>query len=173
LAIHGFLGTMFSRNRWYPSLAFDDVWFAPELDERIVKATRCGIAFHGICDSEVWNLIGDIASGNSGSKQFIYWLTLTAHLPMENPDKSSSESCESFDMLVQHPELCNLVLQQRKLFSNIATHISSRKLTNTRILLVGDHMPPFLDNDIRSFFNSEYVPFIDIQISDNLKISAD
>ena len=172
LAIHGFLGAMFSRNRWYPSLAFDDIWFAPELDERIINARRCGIAFNGICDEEVWSLIGELVSTESGSKQFIYWLTLSAHLPVENHDKPNSESCDSFDVLVQYPSLCNLVLRQREFFSSIAMYINDRKLTNTRILMVGDHSPPFLSNEIRSVFNSEYVPFIDIQIPGNLEMSG-
>lgn len=164
LAIHGFSGVLFSRNRWYPALEFDDVWFAPELDAQIVKARRCGIAFRGICDNEVWRLIEELDSSASESKQFIYWLTLSAHLPVENPVKSGSDSCASFDILVQHPELCNLVLQHRELFTNIATSINKRKLANTRIILVGDHPPPFLKSKIRSFFSSERVPYIDIQI---------
>jgi len=169
LAIHGFSGAMFSRNRWYPSFGFDDVWFAPELDAQIVKAKRCGIAFRGMCDNEVWKLIEELVSNESESKQFIYWLTLSAHLPVENPNKSSSDSCASFDILVQRPALCNLVLQQRKLFTNIATDINKRKLANTRIILVGDHPPPFVNSEIRSFFNTELVPYVDIQISNESK----
>ncbi|MSQ98263.1 MAG: hypothetical protein EXR85_03045 [Xanthomonadales bacterium] len=162
-AIHGFIGTMFSRNRWYPAL-FNTVWFAPELDEQIVEAHRCGIAFHGICDTDVWSLIVELRSKEPASKKFIYWLTLSAHLPVEHPGMPGSTNCSSFVVLVQNPGLCNLVLQQRQLFTEIAGSIARGELNNTRLLLVGDHAPPFLNQDTRALFSAKDVPFIDIQI---------
>ena len=163
-AIHGFIGTLFSRNRWYPALEFDNVWFAPELDEQIQKANRCGIAFHGICDMDIWKRIVDLKSNEPDSKKFIYWLTLSAHLPVEHPDNSGSSTCSQYQALAQNTELCNLVLQHRQLFSEIAMSVKRGELENTRIILVGDHSPPFLDNNTRALFSSEHVPYIDIKI---------
>lgn len=167
LAIHGFIGTVFSRNRWYPALAFDDIWFAPELDARISQARRCGIAFHGICDSDIWEMISEPGFTQTDARQFIYWLTLSAHLPVESPGESMSKTCAPYELLVEYPELCSLVLQQRQFLSAIAIKISQRELNNTRILLVGDHMPPFLDTGIRALFDSKHVPYVDIQIPGN------
>jgi hypothetical protein len=67
-------------------------------------------------------------------------------------------------LLAEHPELCSLVLQQREFLSNIAMKINDQKLGNTRILPVGDHMPPFLDAGVRSLFDPGDVPYVDIQI---------
>lgn len=163
-AIHGFIGTLFSRNRWYPALEFDNVWFAPELDEKILKANRCGIAFHGICDMDIWKMIVELKSDEPDSKKFIYWLTLSAHLPVESPDNTDSSACSQYPALTQNTELCNLVLKHRQLFSGIAESAKRGELDNTRIILVGDHSPPFLDNDTRVLFSSESVPYIDITI---------
>jgi len=163
-AIHGFIGTLFSRNRWYPALEFDNVWFAPELDKQINKANRCGIAFHGICDTDIWKMIVDLKSSEPDSKKFIYWLTLSAHLPVEHTDNSGSSSCSQYQLLAQNTELCDLVLKHRQFFSEIAMSAKRGDLDNTRIILVGDHSPPFLDNNTRALFSPEYVPYIDIKI---------
>jgi phosphoglycerol transferase MdoB-like AlkP superfamily enzyme len=162
-AIHGFLGTLFSRNRWYPSLGFDDIWFAPELDRKIKNAKRCGIAFHGLCDTEIWNLIEKLVTRKPPTNQFIYWITLSAHLPIENLPTESQKHCNGFEVMARHPDLCSLVLKQRELFSRIAKSIGEKKINNTRILIVGDHAPPFLDARVRSFSDPANVPFIDIQ----------
>lgn len=167
-AIHGFIGTLFSRNLWYPALKFDNIWFAPDLDEQIDEANRCGIAFHGICDSDIWKMMMQLHSNAPGTRKFIYWLTLSAHLPVENPGKSGSMECSGYKELAEDPELCKLVLQQRKLFSEIASSISSGELSDSRIVLVGDHSPPFLDNNARALFSSEHVPYIDIKIPGDL-----
>lgn len=166
-AIHGFIGTLFSRNRWYPALRFDNIWFAPELDDRIDSADRCGIAFHGICDADVWELIVELKSSEPDTRKFVYWLTLSAHLPVENPGQTGSTECSSFGELMEDPELCKLVLQQRDLFSRIAGSVRRGELSNSRIVLVGDHSPPFLDNETRSLFSPENVPFVDIRIPAN------
>jgi len=164
-AIHGFIGTLFSRNRWYPALEFDNIWFAPELDEQLQKANRCGIAFHGICDIDIWKMIVELKSSEPLSRKFIYWLTLSAHLPVEHPSSLSSSACSQYQALSQNIELCNLVLKHRQLFSEIAMSAKRGELDNTRIILVGDHSPPFLDNNTRALFSSEHVPYIDIKIS--------
>ena len=164
-AIHGFIGTLFSRNRWYPALGFDDVWFAPEIDEQIYKANRCGIAFHGICDVDIWKMIVALNSSEYESKNFIYWLTLSAHLPVEHPKHSNSLTCSNYKSLAQNTELCDLVLRHRQLFSEIALSVKRAELDNTRIILVGDHAPPFINNDTRSLFSSKYVPYVDIKIN--------
>ena len=167
-AIHGFIGTLFSRNRWYPALEFDNVWFAPELENQIEEANRCGIAFHGICDVDIWKMILDLKSSEHDAKKFIYWLTLSAHLPVENSGDSSLRACSNFKELAENPELCNLVLQQRRLLSDIATSIGRGELNKTRVVLVGDHSPPFIDKDIRSLFSSDLVPYADIKISSDM-----
>ena len=150
IAIHGFIGTLFSRSRWYPDLKFEKIWFAPTLDELIVKANRCGIAFHGICDEDIWRLIMHQHLTTPDAPKFIYWLTLSAHLPVEHPSNGSDINCSEFEVLDQETELCNLVFQHRKLFAEIAASIRKHELGGTRILLVGDHSPPFLKNEIRS-----------------------
>lgn len=165
LAIHGFIGTMFSRNRWYPALGFDEVWFAPEIDGLIGNANRCGIAFHGICDVDIWKKIVALYSDKSQSKRFVYWLTLSAHLPVERPHQSDYFRCTDYQALAQNTELCSLVMRHRQLFSEIAKSIQNGDLHNSRIILVGDHAPPFLDNKTRSLFNSGTVPFFDIRIT--------
>lgn len=165
LAIHGFIGTMFSRNRWYPALAFDDIWFAPELDRQDSEINRCGIAFHGICDVNVWKKIAALVSKEPVSKRFIYWLTLSAHLPVERTKPDDSFLCSDHPSLTRNAQVCDLVRRHRQLFSELAMSVKNGELKNTRIILVGDHAPPFLDDKTRSLFSSEYVPYVDIQIS--------
>lgn len=163
-ALHGFSGTLFSRKRWYPALSFDQVLFAPELLAYTGADKRCGLAFRGTCDTDVWAAILDEQSTEIATPQFVYWLTLTAHLPTEPASYREINDCERISGLEDSASTCALVSQHLRLFQDIARSIKDGLLSNSRILLVGDHAPPFIEHNARSRFDPHSVPFALIDI---------
>lgn len=163
LAVHGFFGSVFSRHQWYPAVGFERRWFASDVGGRIASQQRCGIAFNGWCDRDVWRAILDELHRDVGQRQFVYWLTLTAHLPV------TAASEEETGRLCQAPGLrgsagaCALLATHRRLFAEIAASLREVSAAGIRVLLVGDHMPPFLDTDSRALFDPLQVPFIDLR----------
>lgn len=162
--IHGFSGTLFSRNLWYPQLAFDEVLFAPELREQAGLTKRCGLAFSGACDQEVWGYIAKNILTRTDTKQFVYWLTLTTHLPIEPAMPEDRRRCLDVKELADSLGACDLINHLDPLFASLARSIREGSIRGTRILLVGDHAPPFLDSKTRALFDGNNVPYAFIEI---------
>lgn len=157
-AVHGFTGSMFSRKRWYHELGFENIFFAPDLVLEGVK-DRCGNVFSGICDYAVWDWIVDGLGGEG--RKFIYWLTLTAHLPL--PSEPEWVGGGVNDCPVPAPQ-CALFLTHKKLFSKIADSILNGDLEDTLLIIVGDHSPPYLGPQQRAAFSQTHVPWVELRI---------
>lgn len=164
-AVHGFTGALFSRNIWYQALGFDDVLFAAQLKNTFSVTERCGLAFHGYCDVSIWKFIESRlgTSSNPQFSQFIYWLTLTTHLPVEPASKKELANCSMFPQLESAPKACALISDLKDLFKTIANSVLAGNLKNTKIVLVGDHSPPFLTDDARALFSQTALPHIEIE----------
>lgn len=167
-AIHGFSRSMFSRNIWYRQLGFDQVFFAADISRWTPGVKRCGIAFNGICDDEAWQFVVDHATGAGNVPRFTYWLTLSAHLPLGSDEptrRQASHDCSRHPALTDNYPVCLLLHYHRALFLKIAQSVSSGHFSDTVIILVGDHAPPFIQQRYRQRFSDNQVPFVVIDIA--------
>lgn len=167
-AIHGFSGSMFSRNRWYRQLGFDDIHFAAGILGRHVQATRCGLAFNGVCDHDTWDFLVDQVLESGHERQFIYWLTLSAHLPLvagEAVAGQAARECAAQPGLQVDTPVCLLIHQHRTLFARIATAVASGRFRDTLFIVVGDHAPPFVRQRYRLAFSATHVPYLVIHVA--------
>lgn len=163
LALHGFQGTMFSRNRWYPRLGFDQVLFGSDMMQRFDDLERCGSAFEGICDASAWEAVVQTAQ-TTPKPAFIYWMTLTAHLPvLPHASLQHRKACRDLPELNRSPELCDHLEWHRSLFRQISSSVQNDDLGDMRLILVGDHPPPFLDQARHGLFSDTHVPYVDIR----------
>ena len=87
--MHGFTKKMFDRQHWYPLIGFQELIFREELSTKLKGV--CGSAFPGNCDTEVASYIGDLIAARRSQRLFIYWMTLTAHLPVDDKTAASSQ----------------------------------------------------------------------------------
>lgn len=163
LAVHGFFGSVFSRNLWYPALAFNRIWFANELGGRISDIRRCGIAFRGWCDVDVWRAITHELDQDPEQSQFVYWLTLSAHLPVSSADEGEAARLCRAPELADNNAVCGLMTTHHRLFAALSAYLRTPSGAGVRVLVVGDHMPPFVDQGSRVLFDASRVPFIDIR----------
>lgn len=159
VAIHGFVGQMFYRSRWYPSLGFDRSWFGPELHE--IGLPNCPGAFPGVCDSSIAAWIGSaLLSREQDKPRFIYWVTLNSHLPEPaHPDIPDDGVCATQAALRNSAALCSWFRLVRAVHQSVLQTALVPTARPTVFILVGDHAPPFGDPRLRADFSSTEVPY--------------
>lgn len=159
LAIHGYLGQMFSRDRWYPRLGFDQTWFEPELTKKGLPI--CHGAFPGICDASIGNWIGNsLLSGAQPKPRFIYWVTLNSHIPVPAyPDLPDDGVCVNEPTLANSAPLCSWFRLVRAVHQSVQQAALKETERPTIFILVGDHAPPFSNPQRRAAFSSSDVPY--------------
>lgn len=161
-AFHGFQGTFFERNRWYRELGFDDVLFGHAMMATFSGLERCGTAFEGVCDRSAWRAIRQHAN-RAPRPTFLYWMTLTAHLPvLPHADLSHRKQCQAAPILAENAKLCDHTEWHRALFRRIARDLRRDWPERTTLVLVGDHSPPFVDQQSRSMYSQTHVPAVTI-----------
>ena len=160
LAAHGFMGTFFSRNLWYPALGFDHIWFASDFNRQLEAPRRCGVAFHGICDRMAWQALVDHLRARQDQRNFIYWLTISTHLPVASPGEGVDRAiCEAHPVTRTNANACHLVAWHNAMLSSIVDSLQAGMPGDTTIILVGDHAPPFIDARTRGLFDPRRVPY--------------
>ncbi|RDC60749.1 hypothetical protein HME9302_01965 [Alteripontixanthobacter maritimus] len=171
-AMHSFNPDFFGRDEWYPQLGFDTIRFDQALQDR--GARFCDGVFAGACDHDVPRQIGDTLRERSGSRNFIYWLTLNAHLPISANREMGTDTCDLGlpAWRKDYPILCRSYTAQRTLANSITAEIMRDDFPQSDILIVGDHMPPFFPRALRTRFDTTSVPWIHLTARRDGKGSA-
>lgn len=159
MAIHSFGGALFDREDWYPKIGFGRMMFADDLYSRGVRS--CPGVFPGACDVDVPPIITRHLV-EADAPQFLYWLTLNAHLPVVAEKSLGTDRCvigskhwqESF------PALCRLFQLHGRIADSISIMAMTPDLPPTDILIVGDHKPPMFDRASNERFDAGHVPWI-------------
>lgn len=159
IAVHGFLGQMFSRNRWYPRLGFDRSWFGPELHQ--LGLPNCPGSFPGVCDRSIAGWIGsDLLSKGGDKPKFVYWVTLNSHLiEPEHPDLPDDDVCATEPALRDSAALCSWFRLVRAVNQSVSLTALAPTARPTVFVIVGDHAPPFGDPRLRADFSNSVVPY--------------
>lgn len=158
-AIHSYKGNMFKRYIWWKNIGVDDVYFREDLQKLSNYKLKLNYdtPFTSVNDEDVFDFIQ--AKTSKKSKKFVYFLTENGHLPFisnfEKPFSSrlfdiQKEASISEEAKNQHKRISNFLVY-------VASHLDSNKFQ--KILIVGDHMPPFLNKDDRNFYNNQFVPY--------------
>jgi len=169
-ALHGFSRFMFRRNDWYATLGFDNHLFADDL-QAMGYTSRCGHVFRGACDSDIADYIkkslknsSGVAHGSHGNPRFIYWLTLNTHLPIARDTSIEQKlDCSMINPVSDHEDrdekcrLNGLLLGTFKLIADIAENED-----DLRLIIVGDHSPPFVFLKDREWVKNGVVPFVEL-----------
>jgi len=164
VAIHGYVGQMFSRAAWYPKLGFDETWFGPDLKR--AGLPNCVGAFPGICDEAIAAWIGrSLAAQDRTQPAFLYWVTLNSHVPEPaHPDLPDDGACPAHTALRSSPALCSwfrIVHGVHQAIEQVAIQqATGANPRPTVFLLVGDHAPPFGDSTLARQFSATQVPFV-------------
>ncbi|WP_179998784.1 sulfatase-like hydrolase/transferase [Acinetobacter sp. YH12239] len=153
LGVHGAASTMYERKDWYPKLGFKESLF---YENFLNLNSRC-YSFPGLCDRDLMQVIRNKLMNHD--QIFLYWLTLNTHLSYDLRDlKNDQFDCERF-LIDGKSSLCRNLKLQKQFFSNIGELLIQSQLSGTMIIIVGDHVPPLLENNEIKFKDAK-VPMI-------------
>ena len=171
-AYHSFNSEFFSRWEWYPKLGFESSHFEESL--RADGADFCDGVFAGACDVDVPAVFGKDLKNSKSERNFVYWLTLNAHLPVASDEVLGTDECALGDAgwRGNYPMLCRSYRVHELVADSIFEEIMKEDFPESDILIVGDHMPPFFPRAIRSRFDAAHVPWIYLQNREALERKA-
>ncbi|MFZ0799051.1 MAG: sulfatase-like hydrolase/transferase [Terriglobales bacterium] len=159
-SFHGFTSHMFDRRTWYPQIGFTRSVFLEQMAQD-PGMQHCPGVFTGICDADVARRIGDRLVRHQEKLQFIYWLTLNSHLPVERSAAAARElGCGSANAPVSDVDVCAWTALILKVNSSVAALALRSGLPRTEFIVVGDHAPPFLAQKRRRLFSQDVVPYV-------------
>jgi len=153
-AMHGFTGAMFERRDWYARFGFESRIFR----EQLPGVPQCGRVFIGACDSSMVALLRTRLL-SATSPQFIYWVTLDSHLPLDPKLARAAGRCPAALARLTASDCAHAAIILRTLQA-VAALAEDPKLRATRFVLVGDHPPPFLLESDRAAYSTSQVPYV-------------
>jgi hypothetical protein len=159
MAVHGFRGFGFHRDVWYPKIGLATAKFLPELDSAGLTG-RCGALLRGACDGAIGTYVaGMLNTAEPRAPDFIYWVTLNTHLPLD-PEVAASppDHCSGFAPL-SSGTLCLYARQHEQFLAGLSARLADPRCRELVVLLVGDHRPPFPRPSIREAFRQNHVPY--------------
>lgn len=143
-ALHGTSGLLYDRTAWYPKAGFQEVFFG----ENFIGLPRC-IAFKGICDSALMDVVGNQFKNLDDKKLFFYWMTLTSHQPYSQKDIHNSRfDCSHFGMNSKG-DACHNAQLETQFLDNLAELTRKPEMHGVEVMVVGDHQPPIWGEDIK------------------------
>lgn len=163
-AFHAFTGDFFERFDWFPKIGFQKLNFLennagldPDAD-----LGKCGIAFRGLCDTDVAHSVERFLLDDDGERKFAYWLTLNSHKPVPPGEVPARLHCDDGGVF-DDVELCRMAEQWLNVSYMVKEIALNEDLAETDIVLVGDHHPPLFTRSARKLFQPGRVAWLHLQ----------
>jgi len=158
---HSYTGEMFTRELWWPNIGIQKMYFRNNyiLDKPTVKSKIYGEApFPSIKDNLMFDYLMTKTSIDSSKKQFTYFLTVNSHLPFRVINKQAVDTKDPILQYAISEEAKNQLIFIKNLLSYVIENLP--RSNYQKIVIVGDHMPPFINARDRYFYNSKMVPYL-------------
>lgn len=158
VAVHGAIGFMYDRQYWYPRAGFQQMLFR---DKGLnINDSRC-YSFPGNCDSDIAHRI--VEQFDKNDKLFLYWLTLNTHAIYDKRDlRTDLFDCTKYN-IESNTAVCRNLKLQKQYFHTLSQMISHPSLSGTRVIVVGDHEPPLIEEK-ETVFISGKVPIFEFEV---------
>jgi phosphoglycerol transferase MdoB-like AlkP superfamily enzyme len=156
---HSFTGKMFARSKWWYNIGLDHIFFRDDIvAANIVTDNQLdgGTPFPSIRDEQMFDFM--VQQTKNSKRKFVYLLTVNTHLPFTQIiGDIPGEIFSAISALSISPEAKS---QLKKVAIELLYFIDAIKPEDwDDILFVGDHIPPYLRETDRNFFNAEFVPY--------------
>ncbi len=157
-AYHGFTQNMFARDKWYPRIGFEHLYFQEQLEARddLNIERRCGGVFEGLCDEDVARLVKAEMTQLSEPPKMLYWLTLNSHIPFD-PLVDGPLNCDTENPAIAPKDVCQLTELWGQVFDDTLSIANDPNLPPTDILIVGDHHTPMVSRVSKTRFTRHKV----------------
>jgi hypothetical protein len=157
-AFHGFYKTMYDRDRIYPLLGFEKPVFLDEL-RRQGDVPLVGTLFHGASDSFVASQVHQALL--RPGKKLVYWMTLSSHVPVNNPFARQIATPEELASAGELPAaVWGYRVICRRTLESIAAIAADESLDDCDFIIVGDHSIPITSAGMRSYFEPNKVAYL-------------
>jgi hypothetical protein len=159
VAAHSFSAQMFERSIWWKNIGADSVIFMENVIDRKELTNdhlNYSTPFISLNDEDAFEALNGIA--DSTKKIFAYFLTENTHLPFhsKNTIPVNNKIIDFKDQLSDEANQQIIKIQEQLLFF-LGT---INKDTWPEVLIIGDHMPPFVKESDRLFYSESSVPYI-------------
>jgi len=162
-AFHPFTGRMFSRSIWWKNLGPQHIYFRDNyvLDNPLSSKNIDEEAhFPSVKDEAFFDYINN--QTKNSKKKFAYYLTVNSHLPYKHhvidlfPDPSFNISA-----LPISEEAQSQLIHIKNFIAYVAAHLAANHWD--KVIIVGDHLPPFPGLQERRFYQEGKVPYLVIE----------
>ncbi len=157
-AAHSYNGTMFERNIWWKNIGIKEPLFSESFQQKNAYKLKLNTEspFISIQDETTFDFLQNESKKNT--KNFAYLLTVNSHIPFNISDLKNKGRIKllsnNFENLT---ELNGQLIRIINFLSHVANNLDSTKFN--KVLIVGDHMPPFNSKASRSLYDSKNVPY--------------
>ncbi len=157
---HSFTGKMFARATWWHNIGLNHVFFRDEiLTSKIgkIKQLDGNSPFPSLKDEEMFDFM--VQQTKDIKKKFVYFLTVNTHLPFTQ--EIGDVPGEIFAEISALPISDEAKNQMKRLAIELLYFISAIQPADwDDVLIVGDHIPPYLRDVDRKFFSAAFVPYL-------------
>lgn len=157
-AAHSYNGTMFERNIWWKNIGIKEPLFSENFQQKNAYKLKLNTEspFISIQDENTFDFLQNESKKNS--KNFAYLLTVNTHIPfnisaLNNKSNLKLLSNNFKDLTELNGQLVRII----NFLSHVSNNLDSNKFN--KVLIVGDHMPPFNSKASRSQYDSKNVPY--------------
>jgi len=157
LAAHSYNGNMFERSIWWKNLGIKEIFFSENLQERYAYKLKLNkeTPFPSIQDETTFDFLQSISKAK---KKFAYLLTENSHIPYNISDLNNKKKIRLLSKDYEDLKELNEQLNRIIIFlTHVANNLDSNKYD--KLLIVGDHMPPFNSKSTRLLYNNKFVPY--------------
>ncbi len=144
---------MYNADTWYNKAGIDNRFFLEDLPN-----LGRSYAYPAGRDINVLPKIAEILSKEK-ERVFIYHLPGNSHFPYDKRDGAESNFQCPDDF---NEELCDFSRVHDVYFSHLYNFLKDQN--NLKVIIVGDHAPPFRKKVNRDYFNSSFVPSLVIEL---------
>lgn len=151
---------MFARSAWWPNIGMQNVYFR---DNYIVdhinesNSIQGDAPFPAIKDELMFDYLLNKTTG--AQKEFTYFLTVNSHLPFRHKtDTVYPILTNAISKLQVSEEAKNQLMLIHEQIAFFIQKLAKSKYQ--RIIIMGDHMPPYLNIRDRNFYSPKLVPYL-------------
>jgi hypothetical protein len=161
IGVHSYRGQMFERDLWWKNIGIRSSYFMEDilLNKNYRLQLNYETPFTSCQDEDAFDFI---QSKVGIQKVFGYLLCENSHLPFNGDFKNQEVSGyfrKSPNSLSN--ECINQLIRIKKFLGYVAKNLDKTKWN--KVLIVGDHMPPYVRKTDRDFYSDEQVPYLLIE----------
>ena len=164
---HSYTGKMFARSDWWPNIGIQDVFFRENYlleHTQEINSIQTDAPFPSIEDEHMFEYIfsktdTSKTQPNPTQKEFTYFLTVNSHLPFRHKTQDISPTLSNpIHQLAISEEAKNQLMLIHEQLGYFIERLAKSKYQS--IIIMGDHIPPFINLQDRLFYHPTMVPYL-------------